>query len=74
LANVGSNGPQIKALAQDDGPLQLSLLDDVNFCELSHPDYLGERLVAACNLLLAAERAAKRQDLLVATEAALDGI
>ena len=66
--------PQIKALAQDDGPLQLSLFDEVNFCELSHPDYPGERLVAARNPLLAAERARKRQDLLAATEAALGAI
>src|SRR5579875_1070090 len=66
--------PQIKALAQDDGPLQLSLFDEVNFCELSHPDYPGERLVAARNPLLAAERALKRQDPLAATEAALGAI
>lgn len=66
--------PQIKALAQDDGPLQLSLFDEMNFCEFSHPDYPGERLVAARNPLLAAERARKRQDLLAATEAALGAI
>ncbi len=66
--------PQIKALAQDDGPLQLSLFDEVNFCELSHPDYPGERLVAARNPLLAAERARKREDLLSLTEAALGAI
>ena len=29
--------PQIKALADDQGPLQLSLFDEVNFCELTHP-------------------------------------
>ena len=66
--------PQIKALAQDDGPLQLSLFDEVSFCELSHPDYPGERLVVARNPLLAAERARKRQDLLAAAEAALGAI
>jgi hypothetical protein len=66
--------PQIKALAQDDGPLQLSLFDEVNFCELSHPDYPGERLVAARNPLLATERARKREDLLSLTEAALGAI
>ena len=54
--------PQIKTLAQDDGPLQLSLFDEVSFCELSHPDYPGERLVVARNPLLAAERARKRQE------------
>jgi hypothetical protein len=63
--------PQIKALAQDDGPLQMSLFDELSFCELSHPDYPGERLVAARNPLLAAERSRKREALLSSTEAAL---
>jgi len=29
--------PQIKKLVEDQGPLQLSLFDEVNFCELTHP-------------------------------------
>lgn len=66
--------PQIKALAEDDGPLQPSLFDEVHFCEFSHPDYPTERLVAARNPLLAAERARKREDLLTSTEAALEVI
>ncbi len=63
--------PAIAALAADDGPLQMSLFDDQNFAEITHPDYPGERLVACRNPLLAAERARKRTDLLAATEAAL---
>jgi hypothetical protein len=64
-------GPQIAALADDDGPLQMSLFDEQNFAEITHPDYPGERLVACRNPLLAAERARKRVELLAATEAAL---
>lgn len=60
--------PQIAALAADDGPLQMSLFDTVNFAEISHPDYPGERLIACRNPALAAERARKRTDLLAATE------
>lgn len=63
--------PQIAALAADDGPLQMSLFDEQNFAEITHPDYPGERLVACRNPLLAAERARKRGELLAATEAAL---
>jgi len=63
--------PQIAALAADDGPLQMSLFDEQNFAEITHPDYPGERVVACRNPLLAAERARKRSELLAATEAAL---
>jgi hypothetical protein len=63
--------PQIKALADDQGPLQLSLFDEVNFCELTHPEYPGERLVACRNPLLALERARKREALLSSSEAAV---
>jgi hypothetical protein len=63
--------PQIAALAADDGPLQMSLFDEQNFAEITHPDYPGERLVACRNPLLAAERARKRGELLAATQAAL---
>ena len=63
--------PQIKALAEDQGPLQLSLFDEVNFCELTHPEYPGERLVACRNPLLAIERARKREALLSSSEAAV---
>jgi len=63
--------PQIAALARDDGPLQLSLFDEADLAEFSHPDYPDERLVACRNPLLAEERKRKRAELLAATEAAL---
>jgi len=63
--------PQIAALAKDDGPLQLSLFDQADLAEFTHPDYPGERLIACRNPLLAQERRRKREELLAATEAAL---
>ena len=63
--------PAIAALAADDGPLQMSLFDQVNLAEISHPDYPGERLVACRNPALAAERARKRLALLAATDVEL---
>jgi hypothetical protein len=60
--------PAIAALARDDGPLQMSLFDQQNFAEITHPDYPGERLICCHNPFLAAERARKREDLLAATE------
>jgi hypothetical protein len=63
--------PAIAKLATENGPLQLSLFDQQDLVEISHPDYPGERLVACRNPLLASERARKRDALLVATEAVL---
>ncbi|HEX9521145.1 MAG TPA: IS1634 family transposase [Streptosporangiaceae bacterium] len=63
--------PAIAALAEDDGPLQMSLFDTQNFAEITHPDYPGERLICCHNPVLAAERARKREELLAATEADL---
>jgi len=63
--------PAIAALAEDDGPLQMSLFDTQNFAEITHPGYPGERLICCHNPVLAAERARKREDLLAATEADL---
>jgi hypothetical protein len=60
--------PAIKALAADDGPLQLSLFDQQDLAEISHPDYPGERLIACRNPDLARLRAAKRESMLTATE------
>ncbi|MGH8918063.1 MAG: IS1634 family transposase, partial [Actinomycetes bacterium] len=75
LAELGGIGwltalraPQIAALAADDGPLQMSLFDTVNFAEITHPDYPGERLICCRNPALADERARKRTELLAATE------
>jgi len=63
--------PAIAALAADTGPLQMSLFDEANLAEISHPDYPGERLIACRNPALAAHRAHKRAALLVATETEL---
>jgi hypothetical protein len=65
--------PAIAALAAS-GALQMSLFDEVNFAEINHPDYPGERLVACRNPALAAERARKRSELLAATEADLGAV
>src|SRR5438874_1045742 len=62
--------PQVKALVRD-GALQLSLFDQMDLAEITHPDYPGERLVACKNPFLEAERARKRESLLHATEADL---
>jgi transposase len=66
--------PDIAALAADDGPLQLSLFDQQNFAEISHPDYPDERLVCCRNPALAVSRRMKRESLLAATEADLEKI
>jgi len=65
--------PQIKALAEQDA-IQLSLFDETNLAEITHPDYPGERLVVCRNPVLAEQRARKRQDLLAATEDALTAL
>jgi hypothetical protein len=65
--------PAIRKLLRG-GPLQLSLFDEHDLAEITHPDYPGERLIACRNTLLAADRARKREELLAATEALLAGI
>jgi len=60
--------PAIQALAADNGPLQLSLFDERDLAEISSPDFPNERLIVCRNRDLAAERARKREALLVATE------
>jgi Transposase DDE domain len=60
--------PDIQALAAQGGPLQLSLFDTRDMAEITAPDYPGERLVVCRNPAVAAERARKREALLVATE------
>src|SRR5712692_8410584 len=59
--------PQIQALVAA-GALQLSLFDERDLAEITHPDYPAERLIACRNPLLAADRARKREELLAATE------
>ncbi len=63
--------PAIKKLAEDGGPLQMSLFDTCNFAEITHPDYPGERLVCCHNPVLEADRARTREELLADTEAEL---
>lgn len=63
----------IRALVEQ-GNLQLDLFDERNLFELTHPDYPGERLVACRNRELAARRAHKREDLLLATQEKLEKI
>ncbi|EQD30552.1 transposase, IS4 family protein, partial [mine drainage metagenome] len=52
----------------EDQSLQPDLFDETNICEITHPDYPGERLVACRNPQLAKLRAHKRAELLQATE------
>ena len=66
--------PDIAVLAADGGPLQLSLLDEQNLAEITHPDYPGERLACCRNPALAESRRLKRESLLAATEADLEKI
>lgn len=60
--------PAVQALADEGGPLQLSLFDEKDMAEISSPAFPGERLVVCRNPHLAAERARKREDLLAASE------
>ena len=62
--------PQIQTLASS-GALQMSLFDQQDLAEITHPDFPNERLIACRNPLLADERARKRQELLAATEKGL---
>lgn len=60
--------PAIRKLAEDGGPLQLSLFDDRDMAEITSPDFPGERLIVCRNPDLADERRRKRGELLAATE------
>src|SRR5207249_9245339 len=62
----------LRALAGENGPLQLSLFDERDLAEISAPElYPGERLIICRNRDLAAARARQREDLLAATERAI---
>jgi hypothetical protein len=65
--------PAIRRLV-DAGDLQLSLFDERNLAEIRSPEFPGERLVVCRNPALAAERARKREALLLATEGALSRV
>ena len=64
---------EVQKLVSDQA-LQLSLFDEQDLAEITHPDYPGERLIACYNPLLAEERKRKRQELLAATEKKLNKI
>ena len=66
-------GPAIKDLLNS-GAIQLTLFDQRDMASITSPDYPGERLVVCRNPDLAAERAGKREDLLMATEKDLTAI
>jgi transposase len=66
--------PAIRALAEDGGPLQLTLFDQRDLVEIESPDYPGQRLVACRNPALAEERARKRGELLDATQRDLQSL
>jgi transposase len=63
----------IKKLVEG-GTLQMELFDKRNLCEIIHPDYPGERLVACLNPELRKLRGHKRQSLLEATKLELKKI
>lgn len=65
--------PAIKKLAAA-GAIQLSLFDQTDFAEITHPDYPAERLICCRNPALAQERARKRSELLAATDTDLDKV
>jgi hypothetical protein len=58
----------IRKLMASGGPLQMSLFDQQDLAEITHPDYPGERLIACRNRVLAADRARTREELLAASE------
>lgn len=58
----------------DGGQLQLGLFDERNLLSFTSEDYPGERLVACRNPELAKLRAAKRKDLIAATERELSKV
>lgn len=66
-------GVEVQKLVSEEA-LQLSLFDEQDLAEVTHPDYPGERLIACHNPLLADERKRKRQELLAVTEKKLDEV
>lgn len=65
--------PSIKVLMEQ-GTIQLSLFDERDMAEITSPDYPNERLIVCRNPFLTEERATKREELLKATEKALNKI
>jgi hypothetical protein len=65
--------PQIQALTVAPS-FQLSLFDERGLCEISSPEFPGERLVVCRNPAVAAERARKREELLALSEKDLEQV
>jgi Transposase DDE domain len=65
--------PQIQALRVAPN-FQLSLFDEQGLCEVSSPEFPGERLVVCRNPAMAAERARKREELLALSEKDLEHV
>jgi Transposase DDE domain len=65
--------PQIQKLTLAPN-FQLSLFDEQGLCEVSSPEFPGERLVVCRNPAVAAERARKREELLTLTEKDLEQV
>ena len=65
--------PQIQKLTLAPS-FQLSLFDEHGLCEVSSPEFPGERLVVCRNPQMAAERARKREELLALTEKDLEKV
>jgi hypothetical protein len=65
--------PAIQALVTR-GAVQLSLFEQQDLVEITHPDYPGERLIVGKNPFLAEERTRTRRELLAATERDLAAI
>ena len=65
--------PQIQKLTLAPN-YQLSLFDERGLCEVSSPEFPGERLIVCRNPAVAAERARKREELLRLTERDLEKV
>ena len=66
-------GPAIRKLVEG-GFVQMSLFDQRDLAEITSPEFPGERLIVCRNPLLAEERKRKREELLAATEKALEKV
>ena len=64
---------QISKLMQD-GTINMSLFDERDLVEFTHPDFPGERLMVCRNPLMAEKRARTRASLLAATMKELDKV
>jgi len=64
---------QISKLMQD-GTINMSLFDERDLCEFSHPDFPLERLVVCRNPLMAERRVRTRQSLIAATVQELEKV